>query len=66
MTTFQEIENLPDPLKQEILDFAEYVIMKHNVVRKKNTKWVDVKTRGESMNESASQTIVKMRNETEC
>lgn len=65
MITIDEIKDLPDSIKNEILDYAEYLAKKYDVKqnRQQNKKWTDVSARGVSKNETASETLVKMREE---
>lgn len=65
MITLEEIKNLPDPIKNQILDYAENLVEKYKARQKtqKTKTWVDVSARGRSIGESASETIVKLREE---
>lgn len=65
MITIDEIKDLPDSIKNEILEYVEYLIKKYNARRnnKQNGKWADVSSRGYSTGESSSETLDKLRRE---
>lgn len=65
MKTIKELEKLPEPLKREVLDYAEYLSRKYNIDVKKQgkKKWADVSKRGSSKGETGSETVNRMRGE---
>lgn len=65
MITLEEIKKLPEPIQKEILDYAEYLVVKHKIKssNQKESNWVDVSSRGRSSHEMASDTVVRMREE---
>ncbi|MFW5709881.1 MAG: DUF2281 domain-containing protein [Bacteroidota bacterium] len=65
MKTIKDLEKIPEPLKREVLDYAEYLSKKYNVDVKQQCKkrWADVSKRGSSQGETGSETINRMRGE---
>ncbi|HPI23484.1 MAG TPA: DUF2281 domain-containing protein [Spirochaetota bacterium] len=64
MIKLEDIQRMPDEIKKEILDYAEYLIAKYQSERDgEEIRWVDVRSRGRSIGEMASDTVVKLRNE---
>ena len=63
MKTIKDLEKLPEPLKREVLDYAEYLTKKYNVDVKQQVKkkWADVRKRGSSIGETGSDTVNRMR-----
>ena len=65
MITVKDIESLPDNIKTEVLDYAEYLLTKYGPYGQKinRTHWANVASRGRSINESASETVRRLREE---
>jgi hypothetical protein len=65
MTRIEELNQLPEPLKREVLDYAEYLLTKYGMKKqeKEREKWTDVSLRGRSVGETASETVTRMRKE---
>ncbi len=65
MKNIEELQQLPEPLKREVLDYAEYLLMKYHSGEKGNgkKKWADMTRRGPSKGETGSETVIRMRGE---
>ena len=65
MNSLDELKNLPEPVKKELLEYADYLLAKYESKVKKPTgnKWADVSSRGCSSGETASETVLKLRRE---
>jgi hypothetical protein len=65
MKNIEELQQLPEPLKREVLDYAEYLLKKYNVHGKVSDakKWADVGSRGSSKGETGSETVIRLRSE---
>ena len=65
MITIEEIKKLPEPIKKEVLDYAEYLITEHRIGNSKSrsSRWVDVSSRGRSKNQTTPETVIKLREE---
>ncbi len=62
MNRIEELNNLPENIKREVLDFAEYLLLKYDSKNKKTEiKWADVRGRGRSMGETAGETVIRIR-----
>lgn len=65
MNSIEELKSLPEPVKKELLEYADYLLAKYESKKKKSTenKWADVSSRGSSRGETASETVTKLRRE---
>jgi hypothetical protein len=65
MNSIDDLKNLPEPVKKELLEYADYLLARYESKGKKvpGRKWVDVSTRGTSRGETASETVLKLRRE---
>ena len=65
MNSIDELKSLPEPVKKELLEYADYLLTKYESKVKKTTgrKWADVSSRGSSRGETASETVIKLRRE---
>lgn len=65
MTRIEELNDLPESLKREILDYAEYLLLKYRMRTKDSAGggWADVRDRGRSLGQTASETVMRMREE---
>jgi hypothetical protein len=61
--SISDIEKLPEPLKREVLHYAELLARRYLGSRKgpHNGKWLPVVERGMSIGEKASVTVIKNR-----
>jgi len=64
----EELKNLPKALQKEVLNYAEYLLSRHRLLRQKDRehKWSDITGRGRSTKTTAGDTVVKMRGEERC
>lgn len=63
MNVINEIDKLPQHIQQEVFDYVEFLINKYQSDPKLSDPWIKNIRRGKSIGESASETVVKMRNE---
>jgi hypothetical protein len=65
MTRIEELNKLPEQLKREVLDYAEYLLGKYHADQKTQgeKKWADVRGRGRFSGETAGETVIRMRGE---
>lgn len=64
MNSHLKIEELPDEIKKEVFDYAEYLLEKYKQKKRGgNNRWLKTVDRGTSKDEMASETIEKMRKE---
>ncbi len=63
MITIEKLNELPEKIKNEVLDYAEYLVSKYKTEVKKDSfiKWTDVSTRGSFTGESATETVLRNR-----
>ncbi len=63
MITMKKLNELPGKIKNDVLDYAEYLVSKYKAGEKKDgpIKWADVSTRLSSVGESATDTILRNR-----
>lgn len=68
MISIKELENLPDEIQKEVLQYAEHLVEKRRIVGRKGKakKWTDVRGRGATKGESASDTVIRLRREERC
>jgi hypothetical protein len=65
MNVIAEIEKLPPHVQQEVFDYIEFLINKYNDEKTNPELWIKNIKRGKSIGESASETNVKLRGESE-
>lgn len=58
-----KIDELPDQIKREVFNYAEYLMKKNKKSAKIKKRWIKKINRGSSVGEMASETIEKMRKE---
>ena len=65
MTRIEELHDLPEPIKREILDYAEYLMNKYKDEKKGRSqkKWSDISKRGKPVEKSISETVIQQRSE---
>lgn len=65
MNSIDDLKNLPEPVKKELLEYADYLLAKYESKKMKisGKKWADVSTRGSSTGETAGETVIKLRRE---
>jgi hypothetical protein len=68
MITIDKLNELPEKIKNDILNYAEFIMSKYDNLKDKNNidskkKWADVTSRGYSIKESASSTVLLNREE---
>ncbi len=57
-----KIEELPDEVKDQVIEYAEFLLKKYKY-KKKESNWLERIDRGSSIYEMGSTTIEKMREE---
>jgi hypothetical protein len=65
LLTIDKLNELPDKIRKEILNYADYLISKYNASEKNalGKKWAVVRSRGISKGESSSRTVIRNREE---
>ncbi len=65
MIKIEELQKLPEPLQREVMDYAEYLLQKYHADNREYVRrnWADVKKRGRSSGETASETVLRIREE---
>lgn len=58
-----DIDKLPEPIKKEVLDFADFLLTRYSEKRLNNRTWLKDIKRGVSTGESASETVQRIRGE---
>ena len=67
MMTLNDLAKLPEDIKREVLQYAEYLAEKSRIDRTdERAQWADVSGRGASIGESAAETVARMRREERC
>ena len=65
MNTITEIEKLPLHIQQEVLDYAEFLSQKYQKESVVHNSWIQNITRGKATGETASETTINMRRESQ-
>jgi len=65
MNRIDELNKLPEPVKKELLEYADILMARYEsrLKGKSGRKWADVSKRGISRGESASDTVIRLRGE---
>ncbi len=65
MNSIDELKKLPEPVKKELLEYADILMERYEKKSGKASgkKWADVSCRGVSKGESASDTVIRLRGE---
>ena len=65
MNSIDELKKLPEPVKKELLEYADILLARyeHKMTKSSGKKWADVSSRGISKGESASDTVIRLRGE---
>lgn len=65
MNSIDELNKLPEPVKKELLEYADILMAQYEKKAGKPSgkKWADVSGRGASKGETASDTVIRLRGE---
>lgn len=63
MSSKIKLEEIPDEIREEVIDYAEYLMEKYKKIKTIRGKWLKNVNRGRPIGEMASVTVEKTREE---